>query len=363
MTKTDQSTNQTSNNYSHATAPCIGVLLTNLGTPTAPDKSSVRKFLKEFLWDARVVEVPRLIWWFVLNVVILNTRPKRSAAAYAKVWTTAGSPLMTISKQQLTALQAVFKDSNIKIEIGMRYGQPTIADGIQKLQQLGADRIVVLPLYPQYSATTTATTFDAVANALATIRRIPEIRFVNHYHDHPQYIHAVANSIETFQKENNKAELLLFSFHGIPQDYFDKGDPYFCECQKTARLVAKKLGLADNQWKISFQSRLGPKQWLQPYTDETLKQSASSGTESVQVICPGFSVDCLETLEEIAMENRDVFLDNGGKSYQYIPCLNDQPNHIELMRQLIMTHTQGWQSERVESNETQRRAMSMGAKQ
>ncbi len=347
--------------YCHATRPTLGVLLVNLGTPRRPDRREVRRFLKEFLSDPRVVEAPRVLWWPVLHGIILTLRPGRSARNYAKIWQESGSPLMDISVRQATALQMAFSDQPITVELAMRYGNPSIAKGLEQLQHRGATRILVLPLYPQYSATTTATSFDAVAAALKTERRLPELRFVNHYHDDPAYIEALASSVRAFRAQHGPSDLLLMSFHGIPQAYFDKGDPYFCECQKTARLLSSQLGLATTEWKVTFQSRLGPKQWLRPYTDTTLEELPSQGIRHVQVICPGFSADCLETLEEIAMENRQAFLEAGGECYEYIPCLNDAPAHIHMMKQLILNHIQGWPTDFPDAAHTQERAMAMGA--
>jgi len=325
------------NNFDHQSRPRIGVLLTNLGTPAAADKGSVRRFLKEFLWDPRVVEVPRIVWWFVLNGVILNTRPKRSAAAYAKVWTEQGSPLMTISVAQVDALRSTLQEDDITIELAMRYGQPSIASGMEKLREQGAQKILILPLYPQYSSTTTATTFDAVSAELKTWRWIPEMRFVNQYHQHPLYIEALANSVQAHWKQHERAEKLLMSFHGIPEAYFLQGDPYHCQCLKTGRLLAEHLGLSETEWQISFQSRLGPKQWLQPYTDT------------------------LETIEEIAMENRDTFKESGGERYEYIDCLNASPDHIAMINQLIQEHTAGWHADKEDRKLSKQRAVEKGA--
>ncbi len=337
--------NNNPENFRHDAPDCMGVLLVNLGTPDSPERGDVRRYLKEFLWDPRVVEVPRPIWWLVLNGVILNTRPGRSAAAYRKIWTPDGSPLLVLSQRQKTALQTRLSDScpgPVKVALAMRYGNPSIAAGLADLQAAGARRIIVLPLYPQYSATTTASIFDAVTAYFHKQRWLPELRFINHYHDDAAYVRALAATVEQHWEEHGRSDLLLMSFHGIPREYFEKGDPYHCECQKTGRLLADALGLGTEQWRLSFQSRLGPKEWLRPYTDETLRQVAAQGTKSVDVICPGFSVDCLETLEEIAMENRDEFLHAGGESYHYIPCLNDRREHIAALSELIVHHAQGW---------------------
>lgn len=323
----------------------IGVLLVNLGTPDSPSAADVRRYLKEFLWDPRVVEVSRPAWWLVLNLVILNTRPRRSAKAYAKVWTDAGSPLLVISRRQHAALQAELEqqfDVPVKVALAMRYGRPSIAAGMQELRAAGVKKMLVLPLYPQYSATTTAAIVDAVAAELRHWRAVPELRFINDYHAHPSYIQALADSVRKYQAEQGVPEKLLVSFHGIPQDYVDAGDPYASQCYRTAGLLVQALGLPAESWQLSFQSRLGPKQWLQPYTDHTLKALAQQGVKNIQVICPGFSVDCLETLEEVAMENRDIFLAAGGERYGYIPCLNDDASHIHLFSELVAQHTQGW---------------------
>jgi ferrochelatase len=325
----------------------VGVLLANLGTPDSPSPRDVRRYLKQFLWDPRVVELARPIWWLVLNLVILTTRPRRSARAYAKVWTEQGSPLLVIARRQHAALQRALEtrlSQPVHVALAMCYGNPSIASGLAELQAAGVRRVVVLPLYPQYSATSTAAIFDAVAAELRGWRAVPELRFVNDYYDHPAYIAALADSVRAYQSEHGKPERLLMSFHGIPQDYADKGDPYPCQCEVTAEQLARALELPQTGWMFSFQSRLGPKDWLKPYTDHTLEKLGKEGVRQVQVICPGFSADCLETLEEIAMENRDVFLENGGSDYRYIPCLNDSATHIELLAQLVEQHTAGWLS-------------------
>lgn len=352
--------------FHHDQPDRTGILLVNLGTPDAPDRASVRRYLKEFLWDPRVVEGPRLPWWLVLNLVILNTRPAKSAKAYQKIWTEQGSPLLTISHQQETALATLLHErrgDDICLALGMRYGSPSIRDGLEQLRKAGARRVLVLPLYPQYSATTTSSIFDEVTRQLRQWRWLPELRFINHYHDEPAYITALAESIGAWRSEHGEADHLLLSFHGIPQEYFENGDPYFCECHKTGRLLAASLGLKSDQWTLSFQSRLGPRQWLQPYTDKTLEQLAQAGTRSVQVVCPGFSADCLETLEEVAMENREVFLAAGGERYEYIPCLNDQPAHIEMLAGLIERHMEGWSGSDEDPQEVLERARKLGATQ
>ena len=350
--------------FRHDTAARTGVLLVNLGTPDAPERGAVRRYLKEFLWDPRVVEASRPLWWLVLNGIILNTRPARSAAAYRKVWTAEGSPLLTISYRQRDALGALLAErlgTAVPVALGMRYGRPSIRSTLEELRDQQVRRVLVLPLYPQYSATTTASIFDAVTDELRRWRWIPELRFVNHYHDDPGYIAALAASVRRHRALAGDADRLLMSFHGIPEEYFHKGDPYFCECQKSARLLAESLGLDQQAWMLSFQSRLGPKQWLQPYTDHTLERMAHDGVKSVQVICPGFSADCLETLEEVAMENKELFLHAGGERYEYIPCLNDDAEHMAVLADIVERHTQGWKLRDDVEDGTVQRAMALGA--
>jgi ferrochelatase len=328
--------------FKHEAGPCTGVLVTNLGTPDAPTASALRRYLGEFLADPRVVEVPRFIWWFVLHGFILRIRPKHSAAAYRKIWTESGSPLLDISKKQAAAIQKCLDDhatGKFHVELAMRYGNPSIQSGLEKLQQANAQKIIILPLYPQYSASTTASTFDAVADILKTWRNIPELHLVKHYHDSPDYIDALAESITEHWQQTTRAEKLLFSFHGIPQAYFDAGDPYYCECHKTARLVAEKLNLDEKEWMLTFQSRFGPKEWLKPYTDITLEELAKSGIKNVDIICPGFSADCLETLEEINIRYRETFLAAGGNKFSYIPALNEQPAHISTLANIIQKYS------------------------
>ena len=323
----------------------IGVLITNLGTPDSFRTGDVRRYLREFLSDPRVVEAPRLLWWLVLRLVILNTRPRKSARAYGKVWREDGSPLLVISRQQQRKLQQVLGTDSLEVGLGMRYGNPSIASAIADLQAAGVRRLLVLPLYPQYSATTTASTFDAVSAALSRRRWIPQLRMINHYHDHPGYIGALAAGVRKYRQTHGAGEVLLMSYHGIPRAYFEAGDPYPLECKKTAALLAEELGLGANEWRISFQSRFGPQEWMQPYTDHVLTSLAGDGTRSVQVVCPGFSADCLETLEEIAMENRDVFLGAGGEKYGYIPCLNDGDAHIRALTDIITGNIRDWMAE------------------
>jgi ferrochelatase len=296
--------------FTHTTIPATGILLVNLGTPEAPTAAAVRRYLKEFLWDPRVVEIPRPLWWVMLHALVLTTRPARSARAYAKIWTENGSPLLYHSLRQRDALQQELQGriaGPVKIATGMRYGTPSIATGLEELRAANADRILVFPLYPQYSAASTATAFDAVAATLKHWRRMPELRFIAQYHDHAAYIRALANSIRRFREAEGKSARLLFSFHGMPRRTLLAGDPYHCQCQKTARLVAEQLELRDDEWSVAFQSLFGREEWLRPYASETLERLGREGLESIDVVCPGFSADCLETLEEMALQNKTVF--------------------------------------------------------
>lgn len=331
--------------YFHGKEECTGILLVNLGTPDAPDRKSVKRYLAEFLGDPRVVEIPRPIWLMILHGIILTKRPPVTAKLYESVWMDEGSPLLVYTKRQQMKLQGVLQRQfagPVETEVAMRYGNPSVKQGLQKLREKGARRILVFPLYPQYSATTTATVFDAVSDVLKRQRWIPELRFINHYHDHPQYINALAESVEQHWREHGRGRFMVMSFHGLPQRNLHQGDPYHCECHKTARLLAEKLNLADDKWMLTFQSRFGKAQWLQPYTDKTLESLPGKGIKEVDIMCPGFSSDCLETLEEIQGENREVFEGAGGKVYHYIPALNDHDSHIDLMADLVKQHTQGW---------------------
>ncbi|OOS22455.1 ferrochelatase [Moraxella pluranimalium] len=312
------------------------ILLVNLGTPDEPTPSAVRAYLREFLSDTRVIEIPKLIWQIILNAFVLTTRPKRVAHAYQSVWTADGSPLLAILKSQANELQAHLSHQGIDTPVypATTYGNPSIKDTMARLSAEGVERFVILPLYPQYSATSTAAAFDKVAEFAMASRNMPEIHFIKDYHDHPLYIDALVASVRRFWDEHGQADKLLFSFHGIPKPYADKGDPYPEQCRKTAVLVADKLGLTANQWAVSFQSRFGAQEWLKPYTDELLESWGAQGV-SVQVASPAFSADCLETLEELAVENRDNFMAAGGKSYAYIPALNTDELHIQMMADIL----------------------------
>ncbi len=330
----------------HGRAETTGILLVNLGTPDAPTPAALRRYLAEFLWDRRVVEIPRPLWWLILHGIILRTRPAKSAAKYATVWTPEGSPLLAIGRRQQAGLQARLAAGDhgpLQVALGMRYGQPSIATALAELRAAGCTRLLVLPLYPQYSAATTATAFDALAAELARWRRLPELRCVMQYHDEPAWVEAVAASLDQHAAAHGGlAERVLFSFHGLPKRNLALGDPYHCQCLKSARLIAGRLGLADDRWAVAFQSRFGRAEWLRPYTSETLQQWARTGVRSVDVICPGFAADCLETLEEIAIENRLLFEQAGGERLRYVPALNDAPAHLDALAQLVRRHCSGW---------------------
>jgi ferrochelatase len=351
--------------FTHKQHDSTGILLVNLGTPDEPTPKGVRRYLAEFLSDQRVVEIPKPIWKIILYGFVLPFRPKKVAHAYQQVWTEKGSPLLAITLAQEEALQPVLKEkfkAPVNVVVGMRYGNPSIASGLNKLKQAGARRIIILALYPQYSATTSATVFDAVADELKTWRWLPDIRFISHYPDHPNYIEALVNSIKQHQAENGVPDKLLFSFHGLPKRNLELGDPYYCECQKTARLVVEQLGLNEEQYKVCFQSRFGKAEWLQPYTDKTLEAWGKEGIEHVQVICPGFAADCLETLEEINMQNRAFFLDAGGKRFGYIPALNDNPDHIQCLEKLILENAGDWlELENIDDSSRAERAKKLGS--
>lgn len=315
----------------------LGILLTNLGTPTAPTTAAVRRYLAEFLADPRVVEIPRPLWWLILHGIVLRIRPRRSAALYRKIWTTEGSPLLVNSQRLTNALQTELANNNCKVVLGMRYGKPAIAQALNELRAHAVKRIIILPLYPQYSAATTASTYDAVAATLKNWRAIPAIQLLNSYYDQPLYIAAIANSIRNYWQTHGQNDHLLFSFHGLPKRCIELGDPYQQQCYATAQLVAEKLQLALEHWSVAFQSRFGAAEWLQPYCDKTLQAMPTQGKKNVAVICPGFAVDCLETLEEIAQQYRTLFLQAGGESFNYIPALNDSTEQVALLKQLILT--------------------------
>jgi ferrochelatase len=318
--------------------------MVNLGTPEAPTPKAVRSFLKEFLSDVRVVDAPRLIWWFVLRVILL-IRPKPVAKAYKSVWTDEGSPLLAISKKQAAALQkklALDTATDIPVGLAMTYGNPSILSASNALRSKGVERILVLPMYPQFSSSTTAAIYDKLSDLLKQCPHLPEMRWIRDFHDYPAYINALAQSVEQQWNKTGRSEKLLMSFHGVPERYTAKGDPYERQCRLTADLLADKLGLQQEQWQCCFQSRFGREEWVKPYTDKTLMQWGKDGVKSVDIICPAFSADCLETLEEIQVENKEYFLEAGGEHYHYIPALNDNADHIEMLSQLVQQHSQGW---------------------
>jgi protoporphyrin/coproporphyrin ferrochelatase len=331
--------------YRHGSPAAAGVLLVNLGTPGAPDAKAVRRYLAEFLSDPRIVETPRWLWRPILHGVILRIRPSRSSALYRKIWTEAGSPLMTGTAALADALQASIRAARpgpVLVRFAMRYGTPTIGSALRELAAAGARRLIVLPLFPQYSATTTASVLDAVGAELKTWRWVPDFRFVADYHAEPKYIEALAASIEAYWQRHGRGEKLVLSFHGIPQRYVKNGDPYFCQCQATARALRERLDLRDGDLLVSFQSRVGREAWLAPYTDRVLAELPSQGVKHVQVVCPGFAVDCLETLEEIAITNRERYLAAGGERFDYIPCLNASERHVAALTDLIVRNGGGW---------------------
>ncbi len=331
--------------YRHDGAERIGVLLANSGTPESHDVRAVRRFLAAFLSDPRVVELPRALWLPILHGTILRTRPRRSARKYARIWTPEGSPLAVLSHELRTRLMGRLAErvlAPFSLELGMLYSRPTIADALQRLRLLGAQRILILPLYPQYCGASTGSVYDRVAAELERWRWLPELRFVAEYHDYPGYIESLRASVEQHWREHGRTQHLLVSFHGIPERNFHRGDPYFCKCQKTARLLADELMLKEPEWSVSFQSRVGPVRWLQPYTSEVVAGLPARGIDRVTVICPGFAVDCLETLEEIDIEYRERFLGAGGREFQYVRALNARPEHVEFLADLIARHCEGW---------------------
>ncbi len=356
--------------YKHDSMPRTGVLLVNLGTPTAPTAAALRPYLKQFLSDPRVVEIPRALWWVILNGIILNLRPAKSAKKYASIWTDQGSPLKVNTERQAAALRPALSGSDgdgVLIGWAMRYGAPSVPDTLNELRARGCTRILVLPLYPQYAASTTASAMDEVARCLSHWRNLPEMRFVRSFHDHPAYIGALAASVREHWSRHGQAEKLVMSFHGVPRRSLELGDPYHCECHKTARLVAEALDLPPERWQLTFQSRFGKAEWLQPYTEPTLEKLAKGGCRSVDIMCPGFVSDCLETLEEIALECRDAFLNAGGEQFHYIPCLNERPEWITALGTIASEHLGSWLELPVPSPECRHasaeRARKLGASQ
>lgn len=323
----------------------FGVMLVNLGTPDAPTKKAVRHYLAEFLWDVRVVDMFRPLWWLILHCVILRIRPGKVAKAYSHVWLKEGSPLLVISQRQQQALEKKLEaqfGQKIPVSLAMTYGTPNIEQAGMALRKAGVQKILMLPLFPQFSSSTTAAVFDRSAKSLKKCPHLPEIRWVNDYHQYSAYIASLAASVNDYWAEHGRGEKLLMSFHGIPQRYENKGDPYPLQCRATAKALAEALGLSDDQWVCAYQSRFGREEWVKPYTDDTLKEWGAQGVSRVDIISPAFSADCLETLEELKIENLEIFMNAGGKDYHYIPCLNDRDDHISMMSDLVKQHTQGW---------------------
>lgn len=322
----------------------IGVLLVNLGTPDTPGRKDIRKYLGEFLSDPRVIEIPRYLWQPILHGLVLTLRPKKLEPRYASVWLAEGSPLMVYSRRQATGVQAALTAAGIEavVELGMRYGNPSIPDAISRLRARGCGRILTVPLYPQYAASTTATVVDAVTRHAARLRDQPELRFIKRFHEESAYLDPLAASIEAHWREHGRSQKLVMSFHGLPRYSIELGDPYYRDCMETARLLSQRLSLPREQIEVTFQSRFGTARWLEPYTEPTLKALAASGVTEVDVVCPGFVADCLETMEEIRLECRDAFLGAGGKQFRYIAALNDDPAWVAGLASLVERHLQGW---------------------
>ncbi len=353
-------------NHTHGTPQKTGILLVNLGTPNAPTPKAVRTYLKEFLGDPRVVEMPRALWWLILNGIILNTRPKKSAAKYASIWLPQGSPLRVYTEKQTALLRDALGQRTpvpLLVEHAMRYGNPSISSVLKKLKEKNCQRILVVPLYPQYSASTTATVTDVVFAEMQQMRNTPALRTIKHFHDDAGYIKALASNIGEYWTANGKPEKLLMSFHGLPQYTLDRGDPYHCECLKTGRLLAQELGLSEAQYVVSFQSRFGKAEWLKPYTAATLQELGEQKTARLDVVCPGFVADCLETLEEIALEGKEIFQHTGGGEYRYIPCLNGRSDWIAALTDLVLDNLHGWliEPDAAELEQGRLRALTLGA--
>ena len=354
--------------YVHGTPSRIGILLLNLGTPDAATPKALRRYLKQFLSDRRIVEIPRMLWWLILHGIILNIRPRKSAHKYAQIWTEQGSPLLAHTRNQARLLQSFLDERGLAVEVefGMRYGQPATAAALARLKEKNCDRLLILPLYPQYAASSTASALDAVWSALQQMRNVPAIRSVRHYHDHPAYIAALAASVREYWVAHGRPDKLLISFHGIPRKSLEQGDPYHCECHKTGRLLAAALQLEENAYQICFQSRFGRAEWLKPYLSPTLQALGNQKTARVDVVCPGFSSDCLETLEEIAMEGKATFLNAGGGEFHYIPALNEREDWIKALGEIATQNLQGWlevSATATDWQQSRQRALAMGAKQ
>ena len=323
-------------NFKHQNRQKIGVLICNLGTPESYQTKDVRRFLRQFLSDGRVIEIPKIIWWFILNGIILTLRPSKSAKLYKSVWTKEGSPLLVFSKKLIEKLKLVTND-DCEVELAMRYGNPNMEEALLSLKNKNCRKLIVLPMFPQYSGTTTGSIFDEVTRVLSKWRWVPSLNFINSYHDNDYYINALADSVSTHLQKNTPQKI-IFTYHGIPKRNFDLGDPYQCYCQKTTRLVAEKLNLKEDEYMTTFQSRFGPAEWLKPYTSDTMEELPKKGIKNILVVAPAFSVDCLETIEEIDEENKEIFLNSGGQNFTYVPCLNDSDGHVNFLKQLIDKH-------------------------
>jgi len=322
--------------FKHQNRQKTGVLICNLGTPETYKTKDVRRFLRQFLSDGRVIEIPKIIWWFILNGIILTLRPSKSAKLYKSVWTKEGSPLLVLSKKLTEKLKTSLGDS-CEVELAMRYGNPSMESALMSLKNKNCRKLIVIPMFPQYSGTTTGSIFDEVARVLSKWRWVPSLSFVSSYHDHPEYINALADSLSNHIK-NKSPQKIIFTYHGIPKRNFDLGDPYQCYCQKTTRLVAEKLNLEDDTYITTFQSRFGPAEWLKPYTSDTMGELPLQEVKNVLVVAPAFSVDCLETIEEIDQENKEIFLKAGGEKFTYVPCLNDSSGQVNLLKAIIDKH-------------------------
>lgn len=354
--------------HAHGTPEKTAILLVNLGTPDAPTAQAVRPYLKEFLSDPRVVEIPKAIWWLILNGIILNVRPKKSAAKYATIWMKEGSPLRVYTEKQAHLLEGFLSQRTqapFVVDFAMSYGNPSIPNVMQKLKAQNCSRILVVPMYPQYAASATATVFDRVFSTMQSLRNIPAIRTIKHFHDEAGYIKALAANVNEYWMKHGRPEKLVMSFHGVPKYTLEKGDPYHCECHQTGRLLAQALGLKAEQYVVSFQSRFGKAEWIKPYTTATLLALGQQQTKRVDVVCPGFTADCLETLEEIAQEGKEDFQHAGGGEYHYIPCLNDRDDWMHALTDLVMDNLHGWliEPDAAALEQSRLRALAMGAKQ
>ena len=355
--------------YVHGTPARLGILLVNLGTPDEPTTPAVRRYLAEFLWDPRVIEMPRALWWLILHGIILRVRPAKSAHAYQKVWTPAGSPLLVESRALMQALAGRLQDrfgDRVRVDLAMTYGNPSIGAALERMRGDNVQRMLVMPMYPQNSATTTASIFERVTAELSRWRLIPELRVINQYWEEDAYIAALAGSIDAHWQQHGRKHL-LFSFHSIPKRYFLAGDPYHCFCRATARRVTERLGLVDGEWSLGFQSRFGREEWLKPYVDLLLQDYARTGPKEVTVVCPGFATDCLETIEEINMQNREAFLAAGGTAFDYVPCLNSTKPQVDLYEHVVLKHAQGWpeiegRDDSATLPKSRERALALGAK-